>query len=332
VGDARNHLLMSRDRYDVIIRDAFPPQQSQDLFSAEFYALCKSRLNKRGLVAGFVYADVCESESRFRELIGTFAQSFHDASLWYAAPGHLILIGHERPFEIHGRAWVQSMAQPAVQADLSSVHVSDPSVLLSHFIAAGDALRQYAKACRITTDDRPFGYSPRGRRDPQVTERIHASLLKLRTPVTPWLVSRADAQRDSGPLRGLEKAFAATGLLIAAHRLALDMDSKAAEAMHDRVLEAYPSHAAGRRDAAMHLLAMSRSSFFNGDFEPAQHYARKAVTYDPELGGAHEWLGAIEEKAGRIAAALTEYRRALRLNPHLKVAANRVKRFSRLAD
>ena len=54
--DGRTHLLATRERYDIIALEPPPPNNADvaNLYSKEFYELCKSRLNPGGIVAQWI--------------------------------------------------------------------------------------------------------------------------------------------------------------------------------------------------------------------------------------------------------------------------------------
>ena len=82
VQDGRNYLLSRHKQYDVITIDPAPPIESAgtvNLYSREFFALCKSRLRPGGLVCLWVAPGPA---SEIRMIMRTFIDVFPQANLW----------------------------------------------------------------------------------------------------------------------------------------------------------------------------------------------------------------------------------------------------------
>lgn len=80
--DGRNHLLLSKKRYDVITVDPPPPLWSAgtvNLYTEEFFRLCKSRLNPDGAMCLWL----CQDERSVpAPVIRTFAAVFPHCTVW----------------------------------------------------------------------------------------------------------------------------------------------------------------------------------------------------------------------------------------------------------
>jgi len=123
----------------------------------------------------------------------------------------------------------------------------------------------------------------------------------------------------------LEQAQRAAALLIEAQYHVVRSEHQEAARTFERVLEIYPGHQEGQRAAATYLMERSQELFGSGTLGSVERLARRAVETDPDLAAAHEWLGALHERAGRRDEALAEFRRALALNPYLARSQERVR-------
>ena len=91
-GDGRNYLLVTDRRYDLNSFSAIHPKLSANLYTLDFYRLCRERLTSDGVIAAWLPINFL-STAEFAMLIRTFRTVFPHATLWYLGPGHAILIG-----------------------------------------------------------------------------------------------------------------------------------------------------------------------------------------------------------------------------------------------
>jgi spermidine synthase len=101
IGDGRNFLLLSRERYDMITIEVTSLWVSgeADLYNREFYELCRSHLSEHGVLQQWVALH----HLRTRDLLvilNTAAQVFpHIAFFQGANPGHGLLIASSSPLQ-----------------------------------------------------------------------------------------------------------------------------------------------------------------------------------------------------------------------------------------
>ncbi|MCA8956436.1 MAG: fused MFS/spermidine synthase [Planctomycetes bacterium] len=153
-GDGRNHLLATRERYDVVSFNAIHPRFSANLYTREFYQLCRARLTESGVVCAWMTQNSL-TDREWRMLCRSFVEVFPHATLWYCNPEHYCLIGHCSPPEVDLTTWRRRSAQSTVAADLRDSNLANPEVLLGRFLFGGDALRRYVAGAPLNTDDRP---------------------------------------------------------------------------------------------------------------------------------------------------------------------------------
>ncbi len=155
LGDARAHLSLGRDRYDVIISEPSNPWMAgvASLFTREFFEMLRVRLEPGGVLCQWAHTyDI--SDADLRSIAATFLSVFPEGMLWLVGDGDVLLIaGDGPPGELLARistAW----QRPGVAADLATVGVRSPFALLSQFVASGPALRDLAAGATVQTDDR----------------------------------------------------------------------------------------------------------------------------------------------------------------------------------
>jgi spermidine synthase len=97
-GDAREHLLTTRERYDLVVSEPSNPYRAgiASLFSREFYRAVAARLEPGGLLLQWVQAYEVHPGS-IRSLYATLAAELPAVETWQTLPGDLMLVGGRTP-------------------------------------------------------------------------------------------------------------------------------------------------------------------------------------------------------------------------------------------
>ncbi len=153
--DGRNHLLRTCQRYDVITLEPMHPYlaSATNLYSSDFYRLCRNRLSPHGVMAQWAPMHVL-STSEYRMLIASFASVFPHTSLWFLGTEG-ILIGTMDPLKIDIDQFKRRMSPDAVSSDLLKISLTDPSRLLSCFLMDETAIKNYLGNAPSVNDDLP---------------------------------------------------------------------------------------------------------------------------------------------------------------------------------
>ena len=167
--DARNVLLTSGARYDVIISEPSNPWVAgmSSLFTAEFYEIAARRLADDGVFCQwFHYYDLGLRDIRVQ--VATFCRQFPHVSLWLVPPvpaaeggqatpiGDILLLGSLRPLPLDYRQAAAAFALPGIRDDLRGAGVEDELALLGTWAADREDLLAFAGEAPDNTDDRPF--------------------------------------------------------------------------------------------------------------------------------------------------------------------------------
>lgn len=153
--DARNYLLTTREKFDVIISEPSNPWIAgvSALFTDEYYREARARLEPGGKFVQWVQAYALFPED-FRMIQATMGPHFPQVSLWRAATSDYVLLGQleARPLEL---TRVREVWQrPAIRADLEELGLRRPEGILGyHRLDDADVRRLYAGAA-VNTDDR----------------------------------------------------------------------------------------------------------------------------------------------------------------------------------
>jgi spermidine synthase len=154
VDDARNVLLLSRDRYDVIISEPSNPWMSgpAKLFTREFFELGRRRLEPGGLFVQWLQL-YGMAEPSLKTLLRTFQAVFPHLLVFQPNAGDLLLVGGLDPVRVRVPQAEDRISNAPVRADLARVGVRDLLDLLTRFRAGDAEVSAYAGAGPLNTDD-----------------------------------------------------------------------------------------------------------------------------------------------------------------------------------
>jgi spermidine synthase len=155
VGDGRTHLALTRDTYDVIVSEPSNPWMAgiAALFTREFFETAKARLSPGGVLCQWAHTyDI--STRDLQSIVATFVSVFPDGTLWLVGDGDVLLIGSNTPLVPRLDRIASAWQRPGVSADLASVGVSEPSHILSMFVASDAHLAAWAANAPLQTDNR----------------------------------------------------------------------------------------------------------------------------------------------------------------------------------
>jgi len=179
IGDGRNYLLRSREKFDVMTFEPPPPINAGvvNLYSQEFYRLCRDHLTARGMVAQWVPLTTLGNDET-RMVIRTFQSVFPSATLWQGSPNNLVLVGSVSPVTIDVNRLQDAFHRPELGKALQQIGLEDELSLLGAFLHGPETLQAYAGQAPIVTDDHPL-----------LEYRISEP-----RPVDPWLRRRSMAE------------------------------------------------------------------------------------------------------------------------------------------
>jgi spermidine synthase len=167
IGDGRNYLLLSREKFSVITVDPAPPMYSAgtvNLYTREFFELCRSHLDQDGIMSLWIPGGWC-MESDFRLILKTFSSVFNDYTLWHGVDGvGWFLIGSQSRIKVRPERLKTLSADEAVRQDISEYIPGlalTPQIVAWMFMSGKDRIDRYAsEEQRILTDDRPYTEFP----------------------------------------------------------------------------------------------------------------------------------------------------------------------------
>jgi len=148
-GDGRRRLQASARKYDLISCDpTHPVLGSGNLYTREYFELCRSRLNPGGLVSQYLPLHKLRAQE-LAGLIGTFSDVFPDCAVWLGHY-HAVLLGSTAPLRVDFGDWAARAAALGADPDF----YADPYHLAATLALDGPAAARLAAGARRNTDDR----------------------------------------------------------------------------------------------------------------------------------------------------------------------------------
>lgn len=155
VNDGRNFLLVTHDRYDVIISEPSNPWMSgpSNLFTKEFFQLAHAKLNDNGIFVQWVQM-YAMSPGNLKALIKT-VQAVFPAVHVFSGLGtlNLLLVASNKPIPLNVRHLYERLERPAVRADLARMNINSVTDLLAHFRLGPQEVAALVQDAPLNTDD-----------------------------------------------------------------------------------------------------------------------------------------------------------------------------------
>jgi spermidine synthase len=339
--DGRNHLLVTRETYDVLSVDTLDPKHAGNgnLYTREFYELGRRVLKPDGVFVQWLPYHQVDNAS-LKTIARTFQDVYPHATVWLNRfKGYTLLVGTRAPLRIDVARLEAQFRLPAIQQDLAEVHVATPWQFLESFAMTADTVRRYvAGGRRLNTYDQPyvefFGLSWR---DP-VEENL-AELAYFADDVTPLLAfgeGHGPAQRREIRERVAGQRRISRHILrgylanwrrelqegTREYRKALKLDP------HDEGVKFALGIAAPHKRQALAALArdpgdikslgkLGYIAWSEGDYDEAIRRFRRVLQLDPRHAPAYVHLGVSYAAQHRFDASVAAYREAKSLRADL---------------
>ncbi len=327
IDDGRAHLRTTDARYDVIVLDSTHPRavDSWILYTREFYRLARERLDEDGVLVQWLPLHGL-SVDEFRILVGTFRDTFEDATLWtnvgfepYGQVAYSLLVGTRGDLAIDPDALALRVGEPAIAAALRPWGLASAGEILECLHAGPETLARWTDGLPVNTDDHPITFF--------VTDYTDAA------PMTPDRLLEAfappeDRLRGLDPVLGaeLDRRWNAQGLLLGGHlaRAAEVCAGCTKPPMFLAAMREGPGYyrALGdryRRDPER-LLEVAAGLSLHGLGAEAVALLEDASRRAPEDPSILVNLGVLRASGGDLDGAAEAYRAAIRLDPDRALA------------
>jgi spermidine synthase len=163
INDGRNHLLLNQEQYDIITVDPSPPLYSSgmvNLYTPEFYRLCRDRLTPKGVMCMWFFLPSCHT-SEFQMLLKSFMTVFPHTTIWRSPHVYgVFAIGTKEKLQINKEMLRQRIQSRAVQDDVKGFLLKnipfDENYLLNLFMFNSQRTWRLVKDGPSLSDDTPY--------------------------------------------------------------------------------------------------------------------------------------------------------------------------------
>jgi predicted membrane-bound spermidine synthase len=306
IGDAREVLLTTDERYDLIASEPSNPFRAgiASLFTQEYYLAANDRLTDDGLFLQWLQAYGVDATA-VRTVYATMASVFPSVETWQTRGGDIVLVGGKRPpsYDL-ARIAARVEQEPYRSALRVAWRANGVEGFLGRYLA-GDALTRAIAAApgvSINTDDRnlvEFGFARSLGRDYQIVSQIRGLARAIGATRPP--TSRGTVDWAAVEMAWVSQIAAEGGVI------QINPHAAAADQARQRALIHYY-----REDN----LEAARAAWMAHSSPPADHNEVAMVADIQASAGAPEAVGTIERlrqfHAGEADVMLAELRFAQR--------------------
>jgi len=313
VGDGRNHVMLTRRKYDVIISQPTNPWISGvgDLFTLEFFSEASKRLKPGGVMCAW-FQIYHMGERELRSVLKTFITVFPHALLWFSNESDIVLIGSLSPIEIDDD-FVARMQAPGVREDLERVGIDEPEDLLSALLLDADGLKRFTEGdVEIHTDENMLLEYQAARKIIEKTHLVH--LQRFSEIYSPKHYSGLSEEINRKVLRHMR----ARAITLRGTVEYLKGRKRTALTFYDEAYRAAPSDQYVVWKYVERHLALGDELLAKGDYEAAEREYQKAAIEPRYFDAwfAFDGLGLVSLIRGDYETARINFEKAVQLNPY----------------
>lgn len=152
--DGRSYLVRTGKKFDIITSNAVHSRLGINLYTKEFYELCKAKLTHKGVVCQWLPTNWLEKKE-FYALVKSFYEVFPNTQLWYITRGHCLMVGStSNAFNLY-QAIDSLYADPEIRLSLSEVEIRNPAQFMSHLFVQ-ENINELTENVKLNTDNHPI--------------------------------------------------------------------------------------------------------------------------------------------------------------------------------
>lgn len=152
--DGRNHLLLTPDKYDLIISEPSNPWIAGvgNLFTLEFFELCEKRLSPDGRLCVWLHS-YSMSQANFRLVVRTLMRVFPAVSIWEMSQSDFLLVAARAPLRVPLSSGLRAIEHVPVREDLIRPGRGQLHLVFGKFVASGQTLADWVGDGPLHRDD-----------------------------------------------------------------------------------------------------------------------------------------------------------------------------------
>jgi spermidine synthase len=157
IEDAHTYLKVARTSYDVIVSEPSNPWIAGigNLFSKEYFAQCKSRLNPGGIMVQW-FQNYETTDDVVEMVVNTFLSVFPRAQLWTGDQNDLILVGADQEIPLDIGHLESTFRIPSVKKNLELIRVRNICTFLSSQTMTSEGLHAIADSRSVNSETHPL--------------------------------------------------------------------------------------------------------------------------------------------------------------------------------
>ena len=156
IGDGRNFLAQTRDKFDVVISEPSNPWITgvSNLFTAEYWHMAHARLAPGGVFCQ--WAQLYEmSPTHIKTILRTFSSEFPYTYVFAAEDlsSDVILVAADKPLSLDRADFARRLADPTFGAEAKRGGVRTPEDVPAYLLLAPDEIPAFTAGAPLNTDD-----------------------------------------------------------------------------------------------------------------------------------------------------------------------------------
>ncbi|HTA56516.1 MAG TPA: fused MFS/spermidine synthase [Candidatus Baltobacteraceae bacterium] len=196
--DARNFLLTSRDKFDLIISEPSNPWIAgvATLFTDEYYAAVRAHLAPDGNFVQWVQGYSLDPAD-LRMVLATVSRHFPETTLWHAQVLDFMVLARLDTRPMNFNRMRELWKNTAVREDFASLELRHPEGILAYYSLDDAAVRKLGAGSVLNTDDRTLleYHAPRSLLDTSLADKNLKMLQQQRTRLLPANLDPAESRR-----------------------------------------------------------------------------------------------------------------------------------------
>ncbi len=316
LNDGRNHILMTRQKYDMISTGIIHPlvsAGSSNIYTSDFYRLCKRIMTEDGVMCQWVPLHRLP-ETHYKMIVRTFIEVFPNTTLWYKyTPDFVILIGTHKQLSINYKSFIERARIASIRNGLASDDLDGMS-LLDSFMMGPKAVRRYVGRGPIHSDNRPRLEFFKGAALVNTTAQNITGMLEYRERVTPYLINYGRTHEAQKEVRQeIERYFRATQKLIQGQIAYANARYDNAAALMSEAVSINPADETIRYNFGV-VSGLIREGE-QEELKRLQEEVQRTLTRNPDDIQGHLYLATLYEMQGELVKATNELEEVLRRAP-----------------
>jgi len=332
IDDARNFLLTTRTRYDVIENDSVHPGVNITTYTREYFELARDRLTGSGIFSSWIPL-FSLSEENLKIMMKTMQEVFPHVMVWYSTNYHnmhALLMGSKKEIVIDYALLIEEMNRLPIKASLSELWLDNPIAVLSSFMIDEKIMREYAADALVNDDNHmylPYYITRQKAKGESTVPRILTILKDLSASFVPRIINYE--HNLPGLKDNLARGIQIRNYLIDAiiHKYKNNIQQAIDDYNKALVLLPKDTRITYMRDEVRFnaLLDQGYSLMTKGSIRQAKDVIKQAVRIKPDAAFPRMALGSILIRMGLLDEALTELKIAIEQAPdfaavHLNLA------------